>query len=234
MSLGSIEGNGLVFLGALDLTVGANNLSTVFSGVIQDGGAHSGTGGSLTKIGTGSLTISGPNTYTGGTTVNGGSLLVTTKPFSGTGTNAVNVMSGTLGGTGVIGGPVRVGTGSGPGALLSPGVNGIGALTIKKALTFNADARYMFQLRTTNASADRVTAKGVTINTGSRFTFNSLGASKLTLGTVFIAINNASTATIAGRFVNLADGSSFMSGPNKYQASYEGGDGNDLTLTVIP
>src|SRR5438874_3486706 len=55
VSIGSIQGSGLVFLGALNLTVGSNNRDTVFSGVI------SGSGGSLTKIGTGTLTLTGAN-----------------------------------------------------------------------------------------------------------------------------------------------------------------------------
>ncbi len=75
-TVGSIEGNGAVFLGANNLTLGSNNLSTTFSGVVQDGGAFAGTGGSLTKVGTGVLTLTGVNTYTGATTVNGGSLIV--------------------------------------------------------------------------------------------------------------------------------------------------------------
>ena len=76
VTTGSIEGSGLVFLGGVNLTVGTNDLSTTFSGVMQDGGFSGGTGGSLTKTGTGKLTLSGANTYTGGTTVNAGTLLV--------------------------------------------------------------------------------------------------------------------------------------------------------------
>jgi hypothetical protein len=37
--------------------VGGNNLSTTFSGVLQDGGLGAGIGGSLTKTGTGTLTV---------------------------------------------------------------------------------------------------------------------------------------------------------------------------------
>jgi hypothetical protein len=39
MTAGSIEGSGNLFLGAKNLAVGGNNLSTTFSGVIQDGGS---------------------------------------------------------------------------------------------------------------------------------------------------------------------------------------------------
>jgi autotransporter-associated beta strand protein len=75
MTIGSIEGTGNVFLGANNLTVGSNNLTTTFSGVIQDGGLNGGTGGSLTKIGTGTLSLTNSNTYTGGTWINAGTLI---------------------------------------------------------------------------------------------------------------------------------------------------------------
>ncbi|HEY1364494.1 MAG TPA: hypothetical protein VGF60_19785 [Xanthobacteraceae bacterium] len=59
-SAGSIAGPGTFFLGANQLTVGGNNLSTTVSGTIQDGGAAGGTGGSLVKVGTGTLTSRAP------------------------------------------------------------------------------------------------------------------------------------------------------------------------------
>ncbi|WP_181168157.1 autotransporter-associated beta strand repeat-containing protein [Mesorhizobium sp. B2-4-19] len=68
ISAGSIAGPGSYILGANELTVGSNGLSTEVSGVI------SGNGGSLVKIGAGTLTLSGANTYSGGTTINGGIL----------------------------------------------------------------------------------------------------------------------------------------------------------------
>ena len=46
------------------------------SGVTADGGRNGGTGGSLVKVGTGTLTLTGVNTFTGSTTVNAGSLVV--------------------------------------------------------------------------------------------------------------------------------------------------------------
>ena len=58
MTIGSVEGDrtGVVSLGAKKLTIGSNNLSTTFSGLIQDGGLSGGIGGSLAKIGTRTLT----------------------------------------------------------------------------------------------------------------------------------------------------------------------------------
>jgi autotransporter-associated beta strand protein/T5SS/PEP-CTERM-associated repeat protein len=75
ITAGSIEGAGTYFLGSNQLTVGSNNLSTAVSGSIQDGGTAGGTGASLAKVGTGTLTLSGNNTYTGATTINAGTLV---------------------------------------------------------------------------------------------------------------------------------------------------------------
>ena len=76
VTIGSIEGDGNAFLGAKTLAVGSNDLSTNFSGVIHDGGQNGGIGGSLTKTGTGTLILSGANTYTGSTNVERGVLQV--------------------------------------------------------------------------------------------------------------------------------------------------------------
>ena len=39
---------------------------------------------------------------------------------------------------------------------------------------------------------------------------------------------------MAGMFSNLPDGGTFTSNDNTYQVSYERGDGNNLTLIVLP
>lgn len=71
MTSGSIEGAGNYVLGANTLTTGNLNTSTQVDGVI------SGTGGGLTKVGTGMLTLTGTNTYTGATTISSGTLALT-------------------------------------------------------------------------------------------------------------------------------------------------------------
>jgi len=228
ITIGSLEGDGQVRLGANALTVGSNNLNSSFGGVIQDTG-------SLTKTGSGTLTLSGENIYTGGTTIEGGKLLVNNMSGSATGSGAVRVNAGRLGGRGTIAGSVTVGTGGGFGAALGPGRRGgkPDALTIQSTLTFNSDATYTCGLNTESAKADQVVANGVTIN-GARFSLLSRGGLPLPAGTVLMAINNTAPTSIAGMFVNLPDDSTFTTHGNTFQANYEGGDGNDLTLTVVP
>jgi autotransporter-associated beta strand protein len=229
MPIGSLAGDGLVFLAGHILSVGNNNLSTTFSGVIQESGG-------LTKAGTGTVTLTGANTYTGGTTVSAGVLVISNTSGSGTGTGPVNVNAGTLGGKGVITGAVTIGTGTGVGAFLAPGVasNQTGKLTLKKTLTFKSDSTYTYKLNTNNGRTDLVRAKGITIESGAQFAFQPKGNQALTVGTVFTVLNNVSTGPSNGIFANLPDGSTFTAGRNNYQVSYSGGDGNDLTLTIVP
>ncbi len=88
-TVGALAGLGNVLLNGNTLTVGStNNLTSSFGGVV------SGTGG-LTKAGTGTLTLSGANTYAGPTLVNAGTLAAgaaNTLPS----TTAVTVASGAV------------------------------------------------------------------------------------------------------------------------------------------
>jgi autotransporter-associated beta strand protein len=227
-TVGSLEGDGLVLLGANALTIGSNNLSTTFSGVISDNGL-----GSLIKTGNGKLTLSGANTYTGGTTINGGTLYVTNRSTSSTGSGAVQVNAGKLAGTGRIAGAVTIGDGQAPEAYLTPGVTASrpATLTIHNTLTFQADGTLHFGYKS-NGTGDRVVARGVTIQSGSELFFGPIDTGTITVGTIFTVINNTAATQINGTFSNLPDGGTITVGSNTFQANYEGGDGNDLTLTV--
>ena len=230
LTVGSIEGDGVVSLGRNILEVGSNNLSTLFAGVIG------GNLGSLTKVGVGILKLTGANTYTGGTIVTAGGLVIKNTTGSGTGTGAVQINRGILAGSGTIAGPVNVGIGSGTGAFLTPGMGASTAttLTIQSAVTFKADGTYTCRLNTKKTKADQLIANGVTIESGAQFAFKVTGDEQLRVGKSCMVISNTAATPISGTFANLPDGSTFTIGPNTFQASYEGGDGNDLTLTVVP
>jgi autotransporter-associated beta strand protein len=98
ISIGSLSGGGSsatvgVQLAANTLTVGGNNESTTYAGLITSSGSPT---TSLIKTGTSTLTLTGANTFTGGVTINGG--LINFSGFSnlgaGTGNNQTLVFGG--------------------------------------------------------------------------------------------------------------------------------------------
>ncbi len=239
LSVGSIEGDGQIYLGYATLMTGSNSLSTTFSGVLNPGQPSGGSGtGALAKVGSGTLTLSGANLYTDGTTVSGGTLVAANTSGSATGTGAVNVTAGTLGGSGIISGAVTIGTGSGAGAFLAPavGLNKQLTLTIQGSLTFNSDSTYTytFKAKGNRSKIDKVIANGVTINSGATINLSGTTQGQLTQGTMLTLIKNTAATPISGTFNNLPDGGIVNVNGNNLQADYEGGDGNDLTLTVVP
>ena len=149
-TIGSLSGGGAnggnVLLNAALIT-GGNNNSTAFNGLI--------TGGALTKTGSGSFTLgrSAGNTYTGTTTVSGGTLLAINTTGSATGTGPVNVdAGGTLGGTGMIQGNVTNGGTVGPG-------NSAGTLHLGGSYTQTSGGTLEIELATL-ANYDELTIAG--------------------------------------------------------------------------
>jgi len=234
VNIGSIEGDGVVVLGyGIAASIGVNSRSTIFTGEIRNGLNES---GSLIKVGQGTLTLNGSNTYQDGTVVQEGGLVVDTLVGSGTGTGAVQVNGGRLGGRGTITGDVTIGSGSGAGAVLIPSAatNRPATLHIYGSVTFKSDSTYASKLHPNRGKADSLlTNGGVTIESGAVFSFVGNGSATITPGTVFTVIRNNAATPIVGTFSNLPDGSTITVGSNTFQANYEGGDGNDLTLTVV-
>ena len=228
VTLASVQGDGLVSLGSSRLTINTR-LLVPFSGVISGPG-------SLAKTGRGTYDLTNTNTYSGGTTVKEGTLLVHNTNGSATGTGPVRVFSGALGGTGTIAGLVVVGSDTpGNGSFLTPGQSFThpGTLTLLDRLTFRSDGFFNVGLDR-NLTIGEVVANGVTINPGGTFAFFNNRGVTVPVGTVLTLINNTSATPIAGQFDNLPNGLVFTDHGNTFQVSYTGGDGNDLTITSLP
>ncbi|HWL51313.1 MAG TPA: autotransporter-associated beta strand repeat-containing protein [Chthoniobacteraceae bacterium] len=112
----------------------------------------------LTKSGAGTLTLeySTGNTYTGGSTVEAGTLLIRNSSGSATGSGAVTITAGaTLAGNGRIGGPLTL-SGS-----LRPGES-IGEITVANDVTWNAGDAWLFELGTAADSLANAASGGST------------------------------------------------------------------------
>jgi hypothetical protein len=182
MTINSIGGDGNVFLGSNKLTVGSDNLNTAFACAIQDGGQSGRTGGSLTKIGTGTLDLTGANTYSGNTNINGGVLKVDGSIASNTFINH----SGTLAGMGMVHGNVTnknggtVSPGDAPGTLTVNSYTQMkfGTLVIDIAGPNTGQFSILNDLGTANLDGilDPVLLSGFIPTVGESFTFMNYGS----------------------------------------------------------
>ncbi len=151
MDIGAIEGVGDVFLGAKNLRIGSDNGDALFAGVLRDGGLVSAAGGSVTKIGAGTLTLSGANLYTGATTVSTGTLCLSGSIVGNVSVNAGATLCLAGGSVGQSGSTVTVaakGHIAGFGAILGNLTNnglvetdGFGTLILSGAVTNNGVIR---------------------------------------------------------------------------------------------
>jgi rhamnogalacturonan endolyase len=162
IALGSLAGGlGTTLSGAGSInaptiySVGGNNNNTTFTGKITDNVGTT----AITKTGNGTWTITGANSYSGGTIVG-----------SGTGSGAVSVSGGLLGGTGIISGSVTVSSGG----TLAPG-NSLGALTISNNLTLASGSVTLVRVQHSPLTNSAIKVS-VTLTEGGTLTVTNSGA----------------------------------------------------------
>lgn len=190
-TLNQLAGAGNVTLGSAVLTA-ANSANSTFSGVI------SGTG-SLVKQGTAALTLTGANTYSGGTTISAGRLVAGSTGALGTGT--VNVgSSGTLEFT-------TTGT-------VANALAGTGALIKANAGTLNLTGNSTAFTGTTTVSAGTLAVNGslrgtLTIGNGARLQgTGSVGTTTIASGGTLAPGNSIGTTNVSGN-LTFATGSTY-------------------------
>ncbi len=239
----ALAGSGSVTLGSATLTI-QNTGTDTFSGVISGSG-------SVTKSGAGIQILSGANTYTGGTTVSVGKLLVNNTTGSGTGTNTVNVTGGIFGGTGIIGGATTIS----PGAIHTAADTGtIGKQTFSTGITYNQDSIFEWNL-TANTDAtngtrgfnyDAINTASlattgtkaifrVVLNGGQNFSENFWNTSR-TWSDIFTNVAGNSNQNIASIFnsnFQYYNSGGVLTNPTATQGSFTF-SGTDLKWTVVP
>jgi len=222
---GTPAGASLTFASTIDL--GAN-LLTLNGGATSYSitGVISGTGGQLTKQGSGTLTLTATNTYTGATIVSNGKLLVNgSLATAGT----VTVANGaTLGGSGTVG-VVTAQSGSSVSPGSSPGILNVGNTT------FNSGSTFVVEINGTTAGTgyDQLNVTG-TINLGGA-TLSLSGSFTPSASQTYTIIANDSSDAVTGTFNGLPEGKlipNFLGSSFAAKISYVGGTGNDVTLTT--
>lgn len=171
--------------------IGARNANSTFSGKITND-QYTGTGAvaAITKVGTGIWTLTNANTYSGGTAVRGGTLMVNNTTGSGLGTGITNVYSdAVLTGSGTITGELIVNEGG----ILSPG-NGVGTFTAGNNANVQNGGILAIDIDKTNAKNDLLTTTG-TLTMAGKLQINILNTTIFANGDAFKIINGTVNGT---------------------------------------
>jgi fibronectin-binding autotransporter adhesin len=179
------------------LTVSGNTTpANPFGGSIDDG--PNGGKIALVKSGPSALVLSGSSTYSGGTTLDGGLLVVANGSGSATGLGAVTLNGGTLA-SGPNGGSISgdVIAGSGPHTIAPGGAGTIGTLALGGNLTLSANSTLDFDLSGNMADLLTIT-DSLSISGQANLDINASGTPS---GTYTLATYGSSSSLNAGDFL---------------------------------
>ena len=171
--------------------VGARNVNSTFNGKITNN-QITGTGAvaAISKVGTGTWTLTNANTFTGGTEINNGTLMVNNTSGSGLGTGETSVYTdATLAGSGIISGSLRIADGG----TLAPG-NGVGTFTVNNNVNILAGGILSVEIDKSNAKNDLLTCTG-TVTMEGRLEVEALNMTAFVVGDSFKIINGTVTGT---------------------------------------
>ncbi len=201
------------------LKIGALNTDTEFSGQLLNAI-------SLTKVGTGSFTMTGTNANTGFLNVENGSVFVNN---SGKISSVVTVKGGAFGGDGTCIADIIVGTGNGGQLVPGQTQNAIGTLTTSGKTTINADATFAVQLDWSEMFTDKLVTNGLVLN-NAVLSVTNLGAGAVEAGSRFLIVDNTSASPVTGTFAGLGEMALLDVNGFPFRISYLGGTGNDIVL----
>lgn len=176
-SSGSKLGSGGQASNTITWRIGTTNTSFTFDGIICNNQlTGSGSKAALIKAGSGRMTLTNSNTYTGGTTIEKGNLIVNNTSGSGTGTGSIFVQKGgVLSGNGIINGSVTVASGG----YLSPGISTVGnVLQINNSVTLQSDAFLITKVDNNTGKYDVLKSTGTVTVNGTLYIYNVGGTFK--------------------------------------------------------
>ena len=192
-TVASLEGSGTVTstrAGLGTLTVGTNNASTKFDGVLKDGG----NGGVLAvvKVGTGTWNLLGANTYSGGTTVSAGALQGNSTSLQG---NILNNSLVIFHQDNNVANNTYAGSLSGNGALYIRGGGGLSMTGNSAGFTGPTTV-----FGTSLALNGNLGASSVTLDTGSTLSGNGTAGNLLANASILAPGNSIGTLSVNGTF----------------------------------
>lgn len=171
---GVIDNNDTNFTGNYTLTLGGDNSNSTFNGDIRDSVGTL----SIVKNGSGTLTLGGASTFTGGVIVNGGALNLTN--LSGAGTGTITLNAGQLLDSGDITNNLDVPTGHSADVVFQNnnyatlGGNSVDTGTLTGGGTLNIDAFYVRNLIGGDWSAFTGTVNIIPTQNGTNLGFNGV------------------------------------------------------------